>query len=99
MDLRINIYRAQANINNANINANGIKDGTNGVKEVTNKEQTQMERLLQVIEQNPFATQAYYAEQLGVSKRTISRMFVSLKGKGILIQYGTRGKSNWVIKK
>lgn len=55
--------------------------------------------VLQVIEKNPFATQVYYAEQIGVSKRTISRMFVSLQEKGILIQNGTKKKTNWIIKK
>ena len=110
VDLRINIYRGQVDTNNAIINANGTKNGANGVKcgsdngtngaEVPlNKEQTQIEKLLQIIEKNPSATQAYYAEQIGVSKRTVSRMFVSLQEKGILIQNGTKRKSNWIIKK
>ena len=73
VDLRINIYRGQVDTNNAIINANGTKNGTkngaNGVKcgvddgtnsaEVPlNKEQTQIEKLLQIIEKNPSATQA-----------------------------------------
>ena len=106
VDLRINIYRGQADINNANINAidtrigvNRAKNGTNGVNVPRQKEQTQVEKLLQVIEKNPFATQAYYAEQIGVSKRTVSRMFVSLQEKGTLMQNGTKRKSNWIIKK
>ena len=64
MDLRINIYRGQVDTNNAIINANGTKNGANGVKcgaddgtndaEVPlNKEQTQIEKLLQIIEKNP----------------------------------------------
>ena len=76
VDLRINIYRGQVDTNNAIINANGTKNGTNGVKcgsdngtngaEVPlNKEQTQIEKLLQIIEKNPSATQAYYAEKNG----------------------------------
>ena len=106
VDLRINIYRGQADINNANINAidtrigvNGAKNGTNGVDVPLQKEQTQVEKLLQAIEKNPSATQAYYAEQIGVSKRTVSRMFVSLQEKGTLMQNGTKRKSNWIIKK
>ena len=55
------------------------------------------EKLLQAIEKNPFATQAYYAEQIGVSKRTVSRIFVSLQQNGVLVQNGTNRKSNWVI--
>ena len=108
VDLRINIYRGQVDTNNAMINANGTKNGANGVKcgsdngtnsaEVPlNKEQTQIEKLLQIIEKNPSATQAYYAEKMGISKRTISRMFASLQEKGRLVQGGTKRKANWKI--
>ena len=108
VDLRINIYRDQVATNNAMINANGTKNGANGVKcgvddgtniaEVPlNKEQTQIEKLLQIIEKNPSATQAYYAEKMGISKRTISRMFASLQEKGRLVQSGTKRKANWKI--
>ena len=90
------------------INANGTKNGANGVKcgvddgtnsaEVPlNKEQTQIEKLLQIIEKNPSATQAYYAEKMGISKRTVSRMFASLQEKGRLVQDGTKRKANWKI--
>ncbi len=48
-----------------------------------NKEQTQIEKLLRIIEENPSATQAYYAEEMGISKRTVSRMFVSLQEKKV----------------
>ena len=108
VDLRINIYRGQVDTNNAIINANGTKNGANGVKcgaddgtngtEVPlNKEQTQIEKLLQLIEKNPSATQAYYAEKMGISKRTVSRMFASLQVKGRLVQSGTKRKANWKI--
>ena len=100
VDLRINIYRNQSAANNATnnakINANGTK---NGVNAPTTKEQEQVKKLLDVIVQNPSATQAYYAEQIGVSKRTVSRIFVSLQEKGVLMQTGTKRKSNWVVKK
>lgn len=104
VDLRINIYRGQVDTNNAMINANDTKDGvndagngTNGVEVPPNKEQAQIEKLLQIIEKNPSATQAYYAEEIGVSKRTVSRMFVSLQEKGILVQSGTKRKANWTV--
>ena len=111
VDLRINIYRGQVATNNAMINANDTKDGvngvdcgvndagngTNGVEVPLNKEQAQIEKLLQIIEKNPSATQAYYAEEIGVSKRTVSRMFVSLQEKGILVQSGTKRKANWTV--
>ena len=107
VDLRINIYRGQVDTNNV-INANGTKNGANGVEygadngtngtEVPlNKEQTQIEKLLQIIEKNPSATQAYYAEKMGISKRTVSRMFASLQEKGRLVQGGTKRKANWKI--
>ena len=104
VDLRINIYRGQVATNNAMINANGTKNGANGVDDGTNsaevplnKEQTQIEKLLQIIEKNPSATQAYYAEKMGISKRTVSRMFASLQEKGRLVQDGTKRKANWKI--
>ena len=101
VDLRINIYRGQVATNNAMINANGVKcgvdDGTNSAEVPLNKEQTQIEKLLQIIEKNPSATQAYYAEKMGISKRTVSRMFASLQEKGRLVQGGTKRKANWKI--
>ena len=104
VDLRINIYRGQNDTNNARINAkktkngvNDIKNGIDGVKISRTKEQVQIEKLLQAIEKTPFATQACYAEQIGVSKRTVSRIFVSLQQNGVLVQNGTNRKSNWVI--
>ena len=99
VDLRINIYRGQNDTNNARINAKKTKNGIDGVKISRTKEQVQIEKLLQAIEKNPFATQAYYAEQIGVSKRTVSRIFVSLQQNGVLVQNGTNRKSNWVITK
>ena len=94
VDLRINIYRGQVDTNNAIINANDTK---NGAEVPLNKEQTQIEKLLQIIEKNPSATQAYYAEKMGISKRTVSRMFASLQEKGRLVQSGTKRKANWKI--
>ena len=99
VDLRINIYRGQNDTNNARINAKKTKNGIDGVKISRTKEQVQIEKLLQAIEKNPFATQAYYAKQIGVSKRTVSRIFVSLQQNGVLVQNGTNRKSNWVITK
>lgn len=111
VDLRINIYRGQVDTNNATINANdakkdisgvengvnGNESGTNGVEVPLNKEQMQLEKLLKIIKNNPSATQAYYAEEMGVSKRTVSRMFASLQEKGRLVQNGTTRKAKWKI--
>ena len=97
VDLRINIYRGQVDANNATINANGTKNGVNGVKVPFNREQEQIEKLLKIIEQNPSATQSYYAEEMGISKRTVSRMFASLQKQGMLVQNGTKRKANWTV--
>ena len=99
VDLRINIYRGQIDrnsANNATFGADGVKNGTDLA---LNKESNTVQKLLNMIAENPTATQAWYAEELGVSKRTVSRMFVSLQEQGILVQIGTRRKSNWTIKK
>lgn len=97
--MRVNIYRGQIDNNSAN-NATGDTVGVkNGVDLALNKEDGIVPKLLNMIAENPTATQAWYAEKLGVSKRTISRMFVSLQEQGILVQIGTRRKSNWTIRK
>lgn len=101
VDLRINIYRGQIDGNSANHATDGVKNGVNGVKNgvdlALNKEDGIVPKLLHMIAENPTATQAWYAEKLGVSKRTISRMFVSLQEQGILVQNGNRRKANWTI--
>ena len=100
VDFCFNIYRGQTDTNNANGIQDGVDDAendVNGVKVGVNKKETQVEKLLQIIEKNPSATQAYYAEQIGVSKRTISGMCVSLQEKGMLVQNGTKRRANWFI--
>ena len=87
VDLRVNIYRRQ-------INASGVK---NGVELAVIDTLDQRQKLLKIVAQNPTATQAQYAEQLGVSKRTVSRIFADLQERGILKQQGTRRKAKWVI--
>ena len=68
--------------NGENDAKNGENDAKNGLNDAKKqKELRQEERLLHVIKENPCETQAYYADQLGLSKRTISRMFVSLHRK------------------
>ena len=84
--------------NGENDAKNGENDAKNGLNDAKKqKELRQEERLLHVIKENPCETQAYYADQLGLSKRTISRMFVSLQEKGILVQSGTKRKANWTV--
>lgn len=104
VDLRINIYRGQNDTNNARINAKktkmaliDIKNGIDGVKISRTKEQVQIEKLLQAIEKNPFATQRIMRNRSVCPKRTVSRIFVSLQQNGVLVQNGTNRKSNWVI--
>ena len=56
-----------------------------------------VKKLLEIIAENSTVTQAQYAEQLGVSKRTVSRIFADLQKQGVLEQQGTRRKAKWVI--
>ncbi len=106
VDLRINIYRGQVDVNNAKNDAkneeNDAKSNLNDAKNKRNdakkqKELWQEEKLLSIIKENPCEKQAYYAVQLGLSKRTISRLFVSLREKGVLVQRGTSRKAQWEI--
>ena len=88
----------------------GVKNGTDGVKNgiengvdevlYTDKNLSDhIQKLLKIITKYPTETQAQYAEKLGVSKRTISRIFSELKEQGILEQQGTRRKAKWIISK
>lgn len=111
VDLRINIYRGQNNDNNIKngVNADtnsidGVENGTNDIKndvdEVAYTDKVfpdHIQKLLKIIAENPTETQAQYAEKLGISKRTISRIFAELKEQGILEQQGNRRKAKWLI--
>jgi len=113
VDLRINIYRKQANDNGTkngvNTAINGTDDidsGVNGVKNGVDEAayagkalSDQVQKLLKMIAENPTETQAQYAEKLGVSKRTVSRIFMELKEQGILEQQGSRRKVKWIVLK
>lgn len=79
--------------------ADGIKDGVDEAVYADNNLPAHIQKLLKIIAENPTETQAQYAEKLGVSKRTISRIFVELKKQGILEQQGNRRKAKWTILK
>lgn len=99
-DLRINIYRGQNEVNDLNNNANGVKNGVNGVESGVNSDElTQEEKLLALIEVEPEKTQTFYSEQMGASKRTVSRMFVTLQGQGTIENKGSRRKPKWIVRK
>lgn len=87
VDLCINIYRGQ-------INTNGVE---NGNELAAIDELDQNHKLLKMIVENPIATQEQYGEQLGISKRTVSKIFVDLQKRGMLEQQETRRKVKWVI--
>jgi predicted HTH transcriptional regulator len=70
----------------------GDKKAQNGDKENVN-----VHRLLQLIENNANATQKYYAESMGISSRTVSRLFAELQKKGILKRQGSKRKGTWII--
>ncbi len=99
VDLRINIYRKENGVKNG---IDGVKNGVDGVKNVTKnisdtRETIQERSLLEIIAVNPEATQTYYAEQTGASKRTVSRLFASLQEKGMLKREGSKRKGKWII--
>ena len=96
-EIKNDVNGAKNGVNEIKSGVNEVGNGTDGTEELLNKEQTQIEKLLQIIEKSPSATQAYYAEYMGVSKRTISRLFASLQEKGILVQNGTKRKANWTV--
>ncbi len=111
VDLRINIYRGQNNDNNikngvkadtngidgVEIGANDIKNDVDEVAYTDKVFPDHIQKLLKIIAENPTETQAQYAEKLGISKRTISRIFAELKEQGILEQQGNRRKAKWII--
>lgn len=79
---------------------NGASDIKNDVDEVAYTDKVfpdHIQKLLKIIAENPTETQAQYAEKLGISKRTISRIFAELKEQGILEQQGNRRKAKWLI--
>lgn len=88
--------------------ANGVKNGINGADTDSNSgkvdtiissssEQEQAHNLLKLIEKNPEATQEQYATRLNISKRTVSRLFVSLQENGVLERKGSKRKARWNI--
>ncbi len=113
VDLRINIYRKQGSdidakngVNEAANGTDGVASGVNGAKNgvdeaayVDKALSDQVQKLLKMIAENPTETQAQYAEKLGVSKRTVSRIFMELKEQGILEQQGNRRRAKWVVLK
>lgn len=94
---RINLYRGQNDANSVTVGVNGTVGVKDGVEVALNEKPERIKKLLETIAKNPTATQAQYAAQIGVSKRTISRMFASLQEQGVLLQQGTKRKSSWVI--
>ena len=93
--------------NGVNVDANsidGVEIGTNDIKndvdEVAYTDKVfpdHIQKLLKIIAENPTETQAQDAEKLGISKRTISRIYAELKEQGILEQPGNRRKAKWLI--
>ena len=77
----------------------GNKKAQSGDKKAQNgdKENVNVHRLLQLIENNADATQKYYAESMGISSRTVSRLFAELQKKGILKRQGSKRKGTWII--
>ena len=84
-------------IDGVEIGANDIKNDVDEVAYTDKVFPDHIQKLLKIIAENPTETQAQYAEKLGISKRTISRIFAELKEQGILEQQGNRRKAKWLI--
>ena len=84
-------------IDGVEIGANDIKNDVDEVAYTDKVFPDHIQKLLKIIAENPTETQAQYAEKLGISKRTISRIFAELKAQGILEQQGNRRKAKWLI--
>ena len=84
-------------IDGVEIGANDIKNDVDEAAYTDKVFPDHIQKLLKVIAENPTETQAQYAEKLGISKRTISRIFAELKAQGILEQQGNRRKAKWLI--
>ena len=76
---------------------NLIKHWGSGIPRIIDKVKAARLREPKFIAETPTETQAQYAEKLGISKRTISRIFAELKEQGILEQQGNRRKAKWLI--
>ena len=74
------------------LSISGDKKAQNGDKENVN-----VRRLLQLIENNADATQKYYTESMGISSRTVSRLFAELQKKGILKRQGSKRNGTWNV--
>ena len=84
-------------IDGVEIGANDIKNDVDEAAYTDKVFPDHIQKLLKIIAENPTETQAQYAEKLGISKRTISRIFAELKEQGILEQQGNRRKAKWLI--
>lgn len=98
VDLRINIYRrseidTESGTNNG---TNGTNNGTNISINKGNLTQDKL-KLLAYIEKYPSLTQKEYSEQLGISLRTLKRIFADLQKEGILLREGSRRSGKWII--
>ena len=70
-DAKNDIGGVENGVSNAGNGVNRNESGTNGGKVPLNKEQIQLENLLQIIEKNPSATQAYYDGRNGCIKKNV----------------------------
>ena len=71
----------------------GKNDGKNLSDELTDNEK----RILLKLINNPSIPYDTLVVELGISRRTVSRVFVSLVEKGFIERIGTNKKGNWKI--
>lgn len=71
---------------------NGTKTGTNGTKIGTNEK-----LIIEIIKENPTATQAIIHDKTGMSLRTIKRIMAELKKVGVITRTGSTRSGEWHV--
>ena len=80
------------------MNQFGKNDGKNDGKNLINEELTENEkRILLELINNPSVPYDQLVSDLKISRRTVSRVFVSLVEKGYIERIGTNKKGYWKI--
>lgn len=99
-DFRAILYRDVTNVTNVTnfsvTNIGVVKAGTKAVNRV--HEAGHRERLVQMVEDNPFVTQNELQKMLGVSLRTVKRVMSELQSEGILLRVGSSRSGKWIIR-
>ncbi len=81
----------------ANTMSSGKNDGKNDGKNLSDELTDNEKRILLELINNPSIPYDTLVVELGISRRTVSRVFVSLVEKGFIERIGTNKKGYWKI--